>query len=185
MSQSPRDPGPPNHINYYMLGIGGHDYHFGELDLFVYNCKCKRNCTSQRSRAKRGKQNHINYYIFWIVCQDYNLKEWNLFVHHWRYQSNCICQKPRDPGPPKPHYFLYFYDWWAKLSFGRIELVCLPMEMQKKLHIPRVPGPGAPGCTKSHGTPGPLNHINCYFLWIGDKNYNLGKLNLLVHHLTY
>ena len=30
-------PGPPNHISYYVLGLGGLDHHLGYLDLFVYH----------------------------------------------------------------------------------------------------------------------------------------------------
>ena len=48
--KGPWIPGPPNHINYYMFRFGGLDYHLGKLDLFVYHCKCKRHCISQRCR---------------------------------------------------------------------------------------------------------------------------------------
>ena len=43
-------PNPPNHINYYAFWIGCQECHFGELDLFVYHLKYKRNCISKKPR---------------------------------------------------------------------------------------------------------------------------------------
>ena len=48
--KGPGIPGHPNHINYYILGLGGLDYHLGELNLFVYHLKYKEKCISQGSR---------------------------------------------------------------------------------------------------------------------------------------
>ena len=39
----PGTPGPPNHIKYYILGLGGLDYHLGELNLFAYFWNTKKN----------------------------------------------------------------------------------------------------------------------------------------------
>ena len=34
--KGPETPRFQNHINYYALGLGGLDYHLGELNLFAY-----------------------------------------------------------------------------------------------------------------------------------------------------
>ena len=35
--KGPVTPDPPNHVNYYILWLGGLDHHLGELNLFVYH----------------------------------------------------------------------------------------------------------------------------------------------------
>ena len=36
-------PGPPNHVNYYVLKFGGLGYHLGGLNVFAYDSQCKGN----------------------------------------------------------------------------------------------------------------------------------------------
>ena len=44
--KKPGTRGSPNHVNYYVLGFGGLDYHLGELDLFYHHWKYKGNYIS-------------------------------------------------------------------------------------------------------------------------------------------
>ena len=62
--KSPGTPGPPNHINYYILKFGYLDYHLGEFDLFVWHWKCKQHYLPQKSREPGSPQTILTI-MFW------------------------------------------------------------------------------------------------------------------------
>ena len=60
----PKTPGPPNQLNYYILGLGGLGDHLGESDLFVYRGEYAEHWRSQKSQDP-GPPQTILIVIFW------------------------------------------------------------------------------------------------------------------------
>ena len=80
----PKSPGtsnPSNHMNYFILGVRGQDYHLGKLNFFVHHWEYKWNYIS-KGPGTPGPLNHIKHYVLGFGGLDYHLGELTLFVYH-------------------------------------------------------------------------------------------------------
>ena len=139
--------GPPNHISYYIQGIGGLDYHLGELNLSVYHSTKQWKLHIPKIPGPLAPQT-ILIIIFWCSV---------VWIIMW---ANLIClfiivhirtlYVPRVPGPRVPQTILVtiFCDLVAWIIIWE-NLICLFI-IERAREIAYTKGPG---------TPGPPNHI--------------------------
>ena len=141
--KGPWTPGPPNHINYYILGLGGLVYHFGELDLFVYSLKYKGNWIYQ-GPTEPWPPSHISYYIFGFGGLEYHFGDLHLLVYHWKYNENLLSQGPWTPGPPNRINYYILGLGGLDHHLGELDLFVYHWTISGNLISQQVPGPRVP-----------------------------------------
>ena len=142
--KSPGTSGPTSHINYYALGVGGLDYHLGELNVFVCHWECRGNYISQEPRDPRIP-NYINYYILWLGGLGLSfLRFGSVCLSLKMHKKELISQMSRDPG--SPNHFHYYIMGLGGLDchLGDLDLFVYRWDYKGNCVSPRSRDPGSP-----------------------------------------
>ena len=171
ISRKAGTPGHPNHINCFMLGVGGLDYHLGELNFIVHHSKYKGNCISQKPLVPQT----ILIIIFWdLVANIIIWENWICLLSIDNAREFAYPKNLGTAGPPNHIKIAMFVDFAVWVITWEIWMCLLTNANAKKIKYPTGPG-----------TRGPPNHINEYTLGFGGLVYNLGELNLFAYHWKY